>query len=257
MSLSAEDLIAIVDIGASELDGETNTLTVNAKGPGEEEDILGAGVWGINGVVNRPYPITDDGSCQALVLRSGPGYVIGTRDTRINDVYGNMDPGDTCVTATGPEHAAKLLLKETTRLIALLTKDTQEKDFGITADGTNNKVQIFGWKQMLELSKDNFITIGASSDAGSSAIQIKPSALVLKAPAVKLGEGATQPVAAALPLTSIITTLSTWMVAIATAVDAKTPATVGVNLGVANTAVAAMSAQSALVPVQSVIIPTT
>lgn len=128
----------IVDVGFAKLDPDTGELLVNADammGSSYEE----TPVLSQLGVTAMPYPATDEGTSQMLVLTGiagANGVCVGGNDTRTAKITGNMKPGDTIVHSTGPQQAAQLQLKEEKRQCALVTKDDRGKDFGLFLDGT-------------------------------------------------------------------------------------------------------------------------
>jgi len=127
----------VVDAGFAKLDPETGELRINA------DAMLGATyddtpVMSQLGVTAMPYPATDDGNAQMLVLTNiagSNGICVGGNDTRTAKIVGNLKPGDTVVHSTGPQQAAQLQLKEEKRQCALVTKDDRKKDFGLFLDG--------------------------------------------------------------------------------------------------------------------------
>lgn len=152
-----------LDIGSSTLDAETNVLTVNGKDEPLSDDDSDAGsfdeigYFGQLGCTARPYPADDSGGAQAIAM-SGvgdrDGEIIGMRDTRVASVVGQLKPGDTALYSTGPQHAARLMLKEEKRQSVLMSKQANGKDIIVSLDGNSNKITITGMKQVLELSED-------------------------------------------------------------------------------------------------------
>ena len=134
----------IVDVGFAKLDPDTGELLVNA------DAMLGATyeetpVLSQLGVTAMPYPATDGGTSQMLVLTGiagANGVCVGGNDTRTAKITGNMKPGDTIVHSTGPQQAAQLQLKEEKRQCALVTKNKAKKDFGLFIDGKAESVTL-------------------------------------------------------------------------------------------------------------------
>lgn len=163
-----------VKIGYSELDPITHLPTIQAlnpiEGDSDFENFGQTAYYGPIGLTSLPYQASDDGYCEGLVVRDVAGLngaLVGYRDDRSATIYGQLSPGDTCVHSTGPNLAAQLLLKEERKQAALITKDSNGKDVGISIDGTDNSITIFGFGCAIKLSSE-----GINLAAGSYSIQL-------------------------------------------------------------------------------------
>lgn len=159
-----------VKIGYSELDPITHLPTIQAlnpiEGDSDFENFGQTAYYGPIGLTSLPYQANDDGYCEGLVVRDVAGLngaLVGYRDDRSATIYGQLSPGDTCVHSTGPNKAAQLLLKEERKVAALITKDSNGKDIGISIDGTDNSITIFGFDCAIKLSSEGiFLATGAN-----------------------------------------------------------------------------------------------
>ena len=121
--------IDIVTLDAIKLDDETGAPLIGAKQPvtGDDdvEDFGDIPQMQCLGVSSAPWQADDSGRCEGVVIGgagSRNGVCVGARDTRTNDIVGNLKPGDTVVHTTGPSKAAQLQLKESKRQALLVTK---------------------------------------------------------------------------------------------------------------------------------------
>lgn len=149
--LSGDNLFQIINIGASKLDPTFKAITVQGKGPaqsGDPEDCESfddAPLFGALGLIGRPYPQTDKGKVQAVLIRDASnGAIVGMRDNRTNDVYGNLEPGDNCLFSMGPKHNARIVLKDGTDSVVVMGKDKNGKDMMINVGGEAMSIQAYG-----------------------------------------------------------------------------------------------------------------
>lgn len=178
-----------VNIGSSTRH-PNNILTAQCIGEDENDEISNTALFGQLGVTSRPYPATDSGMAECL-LDTISEVIISARDTRIASVVGNIEPGDTCVHSTGPEQNARIFCKENNKVIALLVKDKNGKDMGITIDGDNQKItMIISGTTVFEISTEAIIAaIKTPTSTSNSVLQIKPNNTTLSSGQVLVGPG--------------------------------------------------------------------
>lgn len=164
------------DLGAAQVDAATGTLTAQCKGGAVSADSAPdygqAPFMCALGLTAMPYPATDEGSAEAIIARDIPGLdgvVVGARDVRTAGIVGKLAPGDTVVHSTGPQQAAMTLYKEKKRQVVHRTIDKLGKDMVSMLDGVNEKATIAAFGYIVEISRENGITIG---DSGAM-LQIK------------------------------------------------------------------------------------
>ncbi len=160
--LNGDNLFALIDIGASKLEPTFNTITVQGKGPQQSEDpedsesFDDTPMFGALGLIARPYPKDSRGKCQGLLIRDASyGAVVGMRDNRTNDVYGNLEPGDVCLFATGPKHKARVIIKEETDTVVILGKDSNGKDTMLSSGQDGISLQAFGG--IIQITEDGIV----------------------------------------------------------------------------------------------------
>lgn len=213
---NADDLIEIVDVGSAELDPINNILTLNALGVGTSEDnedlpnYSETPIFGALGLVAMPSPKNDSGGCEGLLLQTkqGPAFV-GFRDTRTSQVYGQLQPGTTCLHSVGAEQSIRLLLNEEKRTAALLVKDSEGEDIGLIIDGNARSVSFFAGGHIVELHATDFLNIRVQSDAGTSNVSVAPQSVVIQSGNVGLGAAPTAATPAAYGVAGPVNTVST------------------------------------------------
>ena len=184
------DTLNIKDVSLAQLD-ETNNISVNLIDEEENQDHQSTPVFSQLGVACMPTSPTDKGACQALIAPTLlDGVIIGMHDSRTSNVYGNLKPGDTCIHSVDENQNAKILLKGDKKAITLQIKDEKsKKDMFVTLDGKNGKIQICGFKCILEMS-ENGIVLGTQG-TGNSAIILNPNGqIIIKGKSILLGENA-------------------------------------------------------------------
>jgi hypothetical protein len=159
--------IEIVKLGSSKLNDRTKSpqwQAINETGsdPGDAENFGEVDVFQGLGLTSMPWP--DDGESYAegaLVRNCGNrnGICIGARDTRTAAALGNVKPGDSILHSTGPNNAAQVQCKEDKRQVVLFTKDSSGKGVVIIVDGKNDQIQLQGFGQIIEMSKEHGIKI--------------------------------------------------------------------------------------------------
>ncbi len=117
------------------------------------------------GVSALPWPQDKTGHAECVIARNCGGrdaVGIGGRDTRSSKIVGKMKPGDTVVHSTGPNQAAQLQLKEEKKQAALVSEDSDGHTMMVILDGKNNRIQITGFGNMIELSPKgiNIVSVG-------------------------------------------------------------------------------------------------
>jgi hypothetical protein len=185
--------ITICEMGASELDPSTNSLLVQCKSAplsedtGDAEDFGEVPYMAALGHAARPFPANADGAAEALVAQDVPGVdaaVVGGRDTRAGEVYGQIGPGETAGYATGPGFDARTLWKK--RQVATIVGD----DIVVNIDGNERKIQATLDGLMLELNgRKGEITL----TNGSATFQIVGDQIILRG-TVMLGANPILPV---------------------------------------------------------------
>jgi hypothetical protein len=170
---------------------QIGSVTLNEENIIEAETHSGGGetatctIFGALGITSSPYPTNDSGYCEAII-DDRFNTIISLRDTRVSNVVGNITPGDSAVHSTGPTQASRIFLKEDAKTIALMEKDSKNKDFGIVIDGTNDKItMLVGGTSVFEISK-NKITLAISDGSNSSSIILTPAGAQLNTAAVNL-----------------------------------------------------------------------
>lgn len=196
------------------------------------------------GFVGLPLAPSDAGKAEVICAPAGgfTGMCIGGRDSRCKDVIGAMQGGDSAMFSTGgdPDKRAKVFAKEDSASM-LVGNDTA---FVINR---SSKVATLSVPDagMLELSQSNGFMVGDTSGAG---IQIQGGKVLINGGSISLPGGvhiggtAAVPLVKSVGLLSYLGALETLLVTLATALDAKTPASPGVNLGAANAFISAGSA---------------
>jgi hypothetical protein len=90
-------------------------------------DCDAAEMWQHVGFASRPSnPLAGKAACQGIALvGTDRDFVICTRDTRTNQIYGNLAPGETCLFAAGADGnaQARLILKADGSITGYTTDD--------------------------------------------------------------------------------------------------------------------------------------
>lgn len=121
------------------------------------------------GVDSVPYPKTDEGRAEGLVLRDVAGkdsVCVGGRDTRNNAFIGKMKPGDTTLHATGPGATAQCFVKNEKKQAGFAVDDADKKSMMFLLDGKNKKMQLTARKAMLEFAPNGDISLVNAQGAG-------------------------------------------------------------------------------------------
>jgi hypothetical protein len=147
--------LQVVNVGKSKLDSRNNVISVQVQTiPTEDDqDVQDLGqvpVWLPAGMAVNPGP-----NHQGLydpILHA----VVGFRSTATADVYGVMREGDVAFFSSGPNHRARIFLKEATDEITLMTKTGDGKDAYATLNGSEGKFQISIKGVGFEMSEDVF-----------------------------------------------------------------------------------------------------
>lgn len=121
------------------------------------------------GVMAIPYPKTDEGRAEGLILRDCGGkdaVCIGARDTRNSAFVGKMKPGDTSLIATGPGATAQCFLKNEKKQAGLAVDDADGKTMLFLLDGKNKKAQWSARGAMIQIDTDGSISFTEKGGAG-------------------------------------------------------------------------------------------
>lgn len=157
----------IVKLGSAKLNAGTGApqwqaINEISDDPGDSEDFGEIDVFQCLGVTSIPWPADDTGFAEGVAIRNcgnRNGVVVGARDLRTAKALGNAKPGDTILHSTGPQQAAQLQLKEAKRQVVAFTKDSAGKGMVVTLDGTNDKIQVSGFKMLIEMVRGEGIKI--------------------------------------------------------------------------------------------------
>lgn len=120
------------DILSSDREGKHSTISLQM---GDASASLAGDIvalWQQIGFASLPSKVSPDGKnlqcAQALVLNiAGDSIAVATRDTRYNDVIGSLQPGETCVYATGADGTGqgRILLKDLGRMMIYTKKNAE------------------------------------------------------------------------------------------------------------------------------------
>jgi len=200
--------IELVTLDAVTIDPDTKAPVIKATQPiTDDEDVEAFGdlpLMQCLGVSSAPWGKDEGGYCEAAVARGvggRDGVILGARDTRTNDIVGNLKPGDTVVHTTGPSKAAQLQLKEEKRQALLVTKTTDGKTAVCGLDGKNDKFSVALLGYMVEVSSANGICL--VDKTGTAGIQIKDGIVSVFGTVVIGGRTPTAPLAMLTPPTYI------------------------------------------------------
>lgn len=127
-NIALNTIFAIVDLLTSIRDANTNTVLVQTGSVTEEYgDCDNAEYWGTIGVASRPaQPAAKSSAAQGIAIRFGDRHrIIATRDVRGQEIYGNLDEGETCLYAGGPDGAgqARVYLRKDGSVAMVTTHD--------------------------------------------------------------------------------------------------------------------------------------
>lgn len=168
---------AICTLGAAQVHAESGFPLIAASsdvtGDGDTEGFGDLAVYSSLGVTALPYQVTDDGHCEALVVRDVgglDGVIIGARDERAASIYGELQPGDTVLHSTGEQLSSMVMCKEDRKQVVLRTKASDGKDMMVVMDGTSDTITITGFQTIFEMKRDA-ITIGIKG-SGTAAISL-------------------------------------------------------------------------------------
>lgn len=158
--------VEIVDLGASSLDPETAAERWQSTVPitDSEQDVEHFGeleVFQSLGISSLPFPRNDDGKAEAIVYRDIPGrsaVATGARDTR-SKIAAGLKPGDTCLHSTGPEEAAQVRCIEAKRMVANVTKDSDDETMAVILDGKGDKFQVLARGSLIQIEENGDITL--------------------------------------------------------------------------------------------------
>jgi hypothetical protein len=143
MSSLAETFGYLFDIGvdvlSTTLDQATGTILAQlgdvTKG---RVDSNTAELWQAPGLASRPaLPDAGKASCQALVLkRSSHDIIFAMRDLRSTAIYANLEPGATCLYATGMSQARALLKADGSA--RMMTTDSNAAGGNVVYEGVSS-----------------------------------------------------------------------------------------------------------------------
>jgi hypothetical protein len=162
----------IVTLGAASI-SKAGVVTWQAKVPvgNDNQDAEPFGepdVFQSLGVDSIPYPTTEDGRAEGLILRDVGGkdaVCVGARDTRNNAFIGRMKPGDTTVHATGPKATAQCFLKNSSKQAGIAVDDADKKSMLFLLDGKNKKAQLTARGAMIEIDAEGRIILTGKGGA--------------------------------------------------------------------------------------------
>jgi hypothetical protein len=161
-----------------------NPLTAD---PDDVEEFGDCDVFMGLGVTSRVWPRTDDGVAEGVLLRdcgNTDGVIVGARDDRCAFVYGALADGDTAIHSVEPDAAAQVQCKAN-RQVMMVTKDSEGNNALINLDGKNDKIQLAIAGAVIQISKDDGISIVAPG--GGASIMLKDDTIMLVAQNVMLG----------------------------------------------------------------------
>lgn len=172
MSIVAE----LAAIGHSDLDRFGGIQAQASLDADDEKQYPGASWFAGLGVTGMPYGPSKRGFVEGVLIdRVGPysGIIIAARDRRGTNIYGQLEPGDTCLHCTGEDPKPQVLLKREKRIAAMLTEDSKGKTAGIIIEGAEDRatVTLFGWT--IQVTREGGIVM--SSKNGLHGITITDS----------------------------------------------------------------------------------
>lgn len=178
-------MLDLVDLGASGLDAENNSIWVQCKGaPVSDDEAPDYGqtpFWQCLGIAARPYGADDSGSAQGIVadVPGFPGVCIGGHDSRAAKVFGELKPGESALHATGKDFDARILCKD--QNVSTVVGD----DHVIIVDRKNRQIVLNNPGGTLQISQDNGILI--VDETGAAGLQIKSGVVSVFGSQVVLG----------------------------------------------------------------------
>lgn len=212
--------------------------------------------WQHIGFASLPSKVKEDGKnstcAQGVIInRGGYNQVIASRDTRYNDIIGNLSDGETCLYANGErgEGQARILLKSNNSINLFTRNGPDGKGMGIfvNADGSISIASSNGGAITVDV--DGNVRVFNASGAvqiNTDGVKVSSTSKVsISAPAIVLGGAATSPVVNANDLTaliSLITTAITGATAPPGSSGSANPASAAVFSAAASSLVSAMSA---------------
>ncbi|HUU94561.1 MAG TPA: hypothetical protein VM487_02390 [Phycisphaerae bacterium] len=139
---------------------------------------------GALGVTALPYPPSEDGTefAQGVVIPDvggNVGVIVGGRDSRTAEVYGQLSPGESALHTTGPDFDASVMCKD--QLVSIMVGD----DMCAVFDRKNKVISITGFGCLFEMSEANGVLIGEPDGAGLS---LKKGCAWLKGTSYMLGD---------------------------------------------------------------------
>lgn len=228
------------------------------------------------GFASRPAdPEKGKEAAEAFVVRQGgQDIAIASRDLRGLDIYGALQPGETCVFATGADGTAqpRILLKADGSINIFTKEDNDTGGAGmgifVNADGSvsiashNGAALLIGSDESIKLFNASG---GVQVKADGSIKLASPAKIDISGAGVTLGGAAALPIAIGPNVVTAISALQTQIIAIQTAITAMSAALLldpialatsappaqaaaGVSLGLVTAGAAAVSAASALIP---------
>ena len=234
---------AVWDMLGATRDPVTNTLLVQIGSVSEElPECDNAEFWQHVGFASRPAkPEAKKSAAQCLALRFGDRMrTIASRDIRGQAIYGNLDDGETCLYAGGPDGTAqgRLMLKKDGSVTMMTTDDNTSTGHTVKRSISPNPLQgivdfsPWGSAKLNQTGYHIMTASGARLDGGGMSAPGVPSALgsywtlsaascSLQASVVNLGptrEGQT-PIALATPLIAWSAAFITALAAAATTAE--------------------------------------
>jgi len=222
----------VCTLGAATLNSETKVATCEVSREfgvdGDYEPIGTAPFLMALGLTALPMGPSNDGHAEGVIMSPcGPhnAAIVGATDTRCADVYGEMEPGDTCVHSTGSDSANRARLFCKNGNVALLVGN----DVVFVMDRTNSVISLAGFGHSVEISAGNGVLL---AESGGACIQMKGGAInamttgMTIAGACTLGDATAQPLAKMTALLAYMTALEAVLTAISAATTPATSAAV-------------------------------
>jgi hypothetical protein len=186
------------------------------------------------GITALPLAPDDDGRAELACIEGCGGFTavcVGGRDARTVDVVGQLQPGEVALHSLGSNATkrSRVFCKEDS--LSMLVGNDTAFVLNRTAKAATLSMPEAG---QLELSKANGFMVGDTSGAG---ITLKDGKITLNAGQVSvpggvhIGGSGAMPLVLSTGLMSYLGALEILLTTLATALDAKTPASPGVNVG--------------------------
>jgi len=194
----------LVDLGASGLDERTNAVWAQCKGaPVSDEDDPDYGKSPMMcslGVSARPAPATQAGRAQGVTVRVDgfDGVVVAGHDPRAASVFGQIEPGETALHATGEGYDSRVLCKN--QLVAIIVGD----NYVVSVDRDNKQIVLNCPGGTIKIGEDDGIVL--RDNTGKAGIQIIDGAVIIEGQVVLGGRTPTMAVAQVPPTVGIPTT---------------------------------------------------